>query len=140
MESKGLLSYLTGSLQVKMLLSFQCVVIIGGIVALVLGIRLYNRSIILQAKERVVNDLNVARMVYLDEINRIETVVQMTTERFFLKEGLARSQFELVERELQKVKIEKNFDFITLTDPQGIVQTAVGVRAPTVLPVVAGLG
>ncbi len=93
--------------------------------ALVLGIRLYNRSIILEAKERVANDLNAARMVYLDEINRIETVVQMTAERFFLKEGIARSQLEPIERELQRVKIKNSFDFITLTDPRGMVMLRV---------------
>ena len=121
MNKTGMLGYLTRSLQVKMLLSSQCVVVAGGIIALMLGIRLYGKSIFEQAQDRVANDLSAARMVYLQEVNTIETVVQMTAERFFIKEGLAQSRFERVEQELQRVKTQNSFDLLTLTDPRGIV-------------------
>ena len=112
-------NYLMRSLQVKTLFFFQCVVIVGGLVALTLGIILYGRTILQQAQDKVKIDLNSARMVYNGEIKDLETIVYMTSERFFLKEGITNSQFKQVEKELERVQIKNGLDFLTLTDNTG---------------------
>ncbi len=119
MKVSNLYNYLTRSLQVKTLFFFQCVVIIGGLVALSLGIILYGRTILQQAQDKVKIDLNSARMVYNEAIKDIETMVCMTSERFFLKEGLTNSRFEKVKKELRRIQIKNGLDFLTLTDNTG---------------------
>ena len=119
MKISNLYHYLTRSLQVKTLFFFQCVVIIGGLVALTLGILLYGRTILQQAQDKVKIDLNSARMVYNEAIKDIETMVCMTSERFFLKEGLTNGQYEKVKKEMKRIQIINGLDFLTLTDKKG---------------------
>ncbi len=119
MKISNLYHYLTRSLQVKTLFFFQCVVIIGGLVALTLGILLYGRTILKQAQDKVKIDLNAARMVYNEAIKDIETMVCMTSERFFLKEGLTNGQYEKVKKEMKRIQIINGLDFLTLTDKKG---------------------
>ena len=111
--------YLSTSLKVRTLLSFQCVVIAGGLIALTLGILLYNRTILKQAQDKVNIDLNSARMVFNQEIKYIETIVSLTTERFFLKEELSKGQCEQAKNELERIRMKCGMDFLTLTDPDG---------------------
>jgi len=111
--------YLSTSLKVRTLLSFQCVVIVGGLIALTLGILLYNRTILQQAQDKVQIDLNAARMVFNQEIKYIETIVSLTTERFFLKEELSKGQCEQAKNELERIRMKYGMDFLALTDSEG---------------------
>ena len=119
MKISDLYNYLTRSLQIKTLFFFQCVVIAGGLVALTLGIILYDRTFIQQAQDKVKIDLNSAWMVYNEAIKDVNTIVQMTSERFFLIGGLTVGKLEGVERELKRVRIKNDLDFLTLTNAEG---------------------
>ena len=85
MKFSNLYSYLTHSLRARILFFFQCVVIVGGLFALALGISLYDKTFMQQAQDKVKIDLNSAWMVYNEAIKDVATIVQMTSERFFLK-------------------------------------------------------
>jgi two-component system NtrC family sensor kinase len=115
-------NHLQSSLQTKILVFLQSLVIIGGLVALTLGILLYGRTILKQAEERGAIDLNSAWMVYNEAVKDVETIVRLTAEGSFLREGLtSASKLKHVKRELERIRIENHLDFLTLTDPQGIV-------------------
>ena len=119
MKISNLYNYLTRSLQVRTLFFFQCVVIAGGLFALTLGIILYDRTFIQQAQDKVKIDLNSARMVYNEAIKDVDTIVRMTSERFFLIEGLTAGKHEGVEKELKRLRIKNELDFLTLTNAEG---------------------
>lgn len=107
------------SLQAKIIVTFLSIVIIGGLVALTLGILLYGKTILKEAENKVRIDLNSAWMVYNEAIDDIKIIVQMTAERLFLAEGLRTGQFEQVERELKKIQVVYHLDFLTLVDRKG---------------------
>ena len=119
MQISNLYNYLTRSLQVRTLFFFQCVVIAGGLFALTLGIILYDRTFIQQAQDKVKIDLNSAWMVYNEAIKDVDTIVRMTSERFFLTEELTAGKLERVEKELKRVRIKNDLDFLTLTNAKG---------------------
>ena len=119
MKISNLYNYLTRSLQVRILFFFQCVLIAGGLFALTLGIILYDRTFIQQAQDKVKIDLNSARMVYNEAIKDVDTIVRMTSERSFLTEGLTAGKHEGVEKELKRLRIKNELDFLTLTNAEG---------------------
>ena len=122
MKISHLYNRLQSSLQTKILIFFQSMVIIGGLVALTLGILLYGRTILKQAQERARIDLNSAWMVYNESVKDVETIVRMTAEGFFLRQGFtSNSKLDHVKRELERIRIENRLDFLTLTDRQGMV-------------------
>jgi len=62
------------------------VIIICGLVAALVGMRLIVAGVINQAQDNVRNDLNSAREIYRQEAERIKDVVRFTALRFFLKD------------------------------------------------------
>ncbi|MDX1779139.1 MAG: cache domain-containing protein, partial [Thermodesulfobacteriota bacterium] len=76
-------------------------------------------DVIKRAQQKVQIDLNSAWMVYNERLRDIESVVSLTSERFFLREGIETNNLEKVKRELERVRIANNLDMLTLTDKEG---------------------
>ena len=75
------------SLRTKLAFSFILVVVAVGLASSLLGIRLVATDVIKRAQQKVQIDLNSAWMVYNDRLKDIESVVHLTSQRFFLQEG-----------------------------------------------------
>ena len=58
-------------------------IIICGLVATVVAIRLIGTGIISQAEDNVKIDLNIAKHIYQDEIQEIKALVHLSAQRFF---------------------------------------------------------
>ena len=107
------------SLRTKLIISFLAVIIICGLVATLVGVQLIGTGIISQAQDKVRTDLNSARHIYQDKIEKIKDVMRFTALRFFIKEALIRDDVETLERELELIRKRESLDILTLTDKSG---------------------
>ena len=119
------------SLRTKLAFSFILVVVAVGLASSLLGIRLVATDVIKRAQQKVQIDLNSAWMVYNERLKDIESVVYLTSQRFFLKEGFFSDDKEGLKRELERLRIENNLDVLTLTDKVG--KVLVRTKSPYVV-------
>lgn len=110
---------MTISLRAKLNISFLTVIVICGLVAALVGMRFIVTGIINQAQENVRNDLNSAREIYRQEVERIKDVVRFTASRFFLKDEIIANDKETLTRELDEIRKAEALDILTLTDKNG---------------------
>ena len=75
------------SLRWKLAFSFILVVVAVGLTSSILGIQMVATDVIKRAQQKVQIDLNSAWMVYNERLKDIESVVRLTSERFFLRNG-----------------------------------------------------
>ena len=120
------LTYL--SLRSKLAFSFLVVVVAVGLASSFIGIRLVATDVVKQAQQKVQTDLNSAWMVYNKRLKDIESVVRLTSQRFFLKEGIELDNRDILKRELERVRLENNLDILTLTNNRG--KVLVRTRTP----------
>lgn len=116
------------SLGTKLAFSFILVVVAVGLTSSLIGIRLVATDVVKRAQQKVQIDLNSAWMVYNERLRDIESVVRLTSERFFLKEGFALGNVDLLKRELERIRITYNLDVLSLTDNNG--KVLVRTRSP----------
>jgi two-component system NtrC family sensor kinase len=107
------------SLRTKLAFSFIIVVITVGLASSLLGIRMLANEIIAGAQLKVQIDLNSARMIYQERLKDTESVVRLTSERFFLRDSIAANDMNALKPELERVRIENDLDIFTLTDSNG---------------------
>ena len=105
----------------KLLLSYLPIIIVTSGVFTVVGIKLITTRILVEAQEKVRHDLNSAREIYLNQLNHINEVVQLTSTRFFLTDALLDGNIASVYDELIKVKENQHLDILSLTDATGVV-------------------
>jgi len=118
------------SLRAKLITSFLAVIIICGLVATAVAIRLIGTGIINQAQDKVRIDLNSARHIYQDEIRGIKALLRLTAQRFFIKNALLEKDIETLKRQLEEIRKAESLDILTLTDENG--QVIVRSRNPSV--------
>jgi two-component system NtrC family sensor kinase len=110
------------SLATKLILGFLLVIAIISAVFAVVGIQLIGDRVVEEAQEKVRNDLNAAREIYLSELDNIYDVIRFTADRNFLIEALVGRKFgdqEIID--LIKVKEREGLDILTITDETGTV-------------------
>ena len=72
-------------------------------------------------KEKVRNDLNAAREIYLNKLTHVDDVTRFTAARFFLRDAMSSDNIMLYKDELLRIKEEEGLDFFTVTDKYGYV-------------------
>lgn len=107
------------SLRTKLAISFILVVVAVGLASSFIGIRMVATYVVKRAQQKVQIDLNSAWMVYNERLKDIESVVGLTSQRFFLKQGITLDTKDVLKRELERVRIENDLDVLTLTDKLG---------------------
>ncbi len=118
------------ALRAKLVTSFLAVIIICGLVATLVGMRLIGTGIIRQAQDKVKNDLNSAQAIYLDETEKIKDVVRFTALRFFIREAILENDTARLVKELEEIRKAESLDVFTLTDKNG--RVIVRSRNPSV--------
>ncbi len=106
-------------LATRLILSFLLVIVIISTVFIVAGVQLIGNRIVAEAQEMVRRDLNAAREIYLNELERINDVVRFTATRFFLRDALLAHNLAQLKAELVNVKDREKLDILTLTDRNG---------------------
>jgi len=102
-----------------LILSFVVVILIGGLGSTIIGTNLVSTTLISQEKRNISHGLTSAWMVYNERLKDIESVVRLTSQRFFIKEGIVLDKIDMLKRELERLRIENNLDILTLTDNKG---------------------
>jgi two-component system NtrC family sensor kinase len=105
----------------KLILSFLLIIVIISVVFMVLGVRLISDRIVAEAQEKVRNDLNAAREIYLSKLTHIDDVTRFTASRFFLRDAMASGNLETAQDELLRIKEEEELDIFAVTDKYGYV-------------------
>ncbi len=103
----------------KLLLGILIIVAFISTIYMVVGVQLINNRIVSEAQDKVRHDLNAARELYLNDLDRISTTVGNNAERFFLKEALISGNLEEAFDELWKVRRREGLDILSLTDENG---------------------
>jgi len=117
-------------LKTKMIISSLTVIIICGLVATLVAIRLIGTGIINQAQDKVRTDLNSAREIYREESENLKDVVRFTALRFFIKEAIRDNNLELLQKELEEIRNSESLDILVLTDKNG--RVIVRTRNPSI--------
>jgi two-component system NtrC family sensor kinase len=107
------------SLKAKLIISFLAVIVICGLVATLVAIRLIGTGIINQAQDKVRIDLNSAREIYREESENLKDVVRFTALRFFIKDAIRDNDVESLQKGLEKIRNAESLDILTLTDENG---------------------
>ncbi|MCP4605484.1 MAG: hypothetical protein GY847_34020, partial [Proteobacteria bacterium] len=123
LHEKGLLIATKNGIRIpistKLILGFLLVIVVTSIVFIVAGIQLIGNRIVAEAQEKVRNDLNAAREIYLSELSHLDDVARFTADRFFLRDALSFGNIKLAAEELIKVRERENLDILTITDNSG---------------------
>ncbi len=107
------------SIGAKLVLSFLIIVAFISVIYMIVGVQLISNRIVSEAQDKVRHDLNAARELYLGDLDRINAVVSLTAERFFLKDAILAENLESAYHELRRVKKQASLDVLTLTDEKG---------------------
>jgi len=105
----------------KLVLTFVLIIVIISAFFMVIGIRLISDRIIAEAQEKVRNDLNAAREIYLGNLSHIDNIVRFTGDRFFLRDALLSGNIDQAAAELTRIKNQEGLDVLTITDKYGYV-------------------
>jgi two-component system NtrC family sensor kinase len=105
----------------KLILSFLVTITLTSAVFLFVGIQLIDKRVVAQAQEKVKHDINAAREIYQGEMRHLTDVVQLTANRFFLKEAIESGDPNMIVDELIQVREREGLDILTMTDENGIV-------------------
>jgi two-component system, NtrC family, sensor kinase len=108
-------------LRLKFTLSFLVVICFGGIITLTLGTRLEHQTIISLAQAKVEHDLDAAWMVYQEKINDIRDLVRVSAMRESLQRALESGDLDILNRYLNRVRLDFGLDVLTITNQKGIV-------------------
>jgi len=107
------------SLKTRLVTSFLAVILICGLVATLVGMRLIGTGIIRQAQEKVRNDLNSAKEIYQQESEALKDIIRLTALRFFIKDALLNNDMTTLTKELGSIRKAESLDILTLTDHSG---------------------
>lgn len=118
------------ALRLKLVTSSLAVIIICGLVATLIGMQLIGTGVIGQAQDKVRNDLNSAREIYREEIEKVKNVIRFTALRFFIRDAILDNDIETLIEQLGQVREREGLDILTLTDESG--QVIARSQNPTV--------
>ena len=104
-----------------MILGFLVIIIMTSALFMVAGVKTISNRIVEEGQEKVRNDLNAAREIYLNKLENITGVIRLTANRYLVREALLYGNLEPALEQLIEIKEEEKLDFITITDQYGYV-------------------
>ena len=109
------------SIATKMILGFLVIIIMTSALFMVAGVQTISNRIVEEGQEKVRNDLNAAREIYLNKLEHITGVVRLTANRYLVREALLYGNLEPAMEQLIEIKEEEKLDVLTITDKYGYV-------------------
>ena len=103
----------------RILLSFLSVIAVLTLSFASWGFHVVGRDIGERTQTQVARDLNSARGIYREEIDRIRAVVRLTAARFFLKNRLLDHDLAKLGHDLDEIREAESLDVLTLADAAG---------------------
>jgi len=109
----------TKKLRSRIVVPFDIIIVTFSLLVAVLGYYVIKIDIIKRAQTKVKNDLNSAREIYTQEIEKVKDVVRFTANRFFINNAIVTQDNETLDTELGKIRTSESLDVLTLTDSSG---------------------
>ncbi len=110
----------------RLILGFLLIIVITGAVFSAAGVQLMGSRIVSEAQEKVRNDLNAAREIYLSKLNHINDVIRFTADRVLLMNALLSGDVAPATDALGKVRERERLDVLAVTDRSGRVLLRAG--------------
>jgi two-component system NtrC family sensor kinase len=105
----------------KIILSFIVICLVTNVIFTITGIRLMANRIVAETQDRINNDLNAAREIYLGEATHINDIVRSNARRNVTKDVLISGMTMSTLLDLVNVKESEGLDILTLVDKNGTV-------------------
>ena len=109
------------SIATKMILGFLVIIIMISALFMAAGVRTISNRIVEEGQEKVRNDLNAAREIYLSRLEHITGTVRLTANRYLVREALLTGDTEPAMEQLVQIIAEEKLDVLTITDQYGYV-------------------
>ena len=110
------------SIATRLSLSLLAIIILSGLLFTVVGVTTISSLIVNDAEDRVKNDLNTARLIYLDKLDSLRQEAEFTAVRTFMEDVLLQKNISQdYINALKSFKANESLDVLTLTDSNGIV-------------------
>ncbi len=103
----------------KLMLAFVLMIVSIGAIFLVIGVQLTGNRVVAEAQDKVRNDLNAARVIYVSQLQKISAVVCYTADRDLLREAVPAEDMDEVYEELIKVGNIAGLDMFGVTNKYG---------------------
>jgi two-component system NtrC family sensor kinase len=110
------------SIATRLSLSLLAIIILSGLLFTVVGVTTISSLIVNEAEDRVKNDLNTARLIYLDKLDSLRQAAEFATVQTFIQDVLLQKNISQdYINALKSFKANERLDVLTLTDGNGIV-------------------
>ncbi|MFA5191509.1 MAG: cache domain-containing protein [Verrucomicrobiia bacterium] len=103
----------------KLIVGFLLVCLIVGITFGVVGIHIIGGLVVEEAQEKVRTDLNVAREIYLNHLDRISDKVRFVANRFSVRDGMVQRDRTKLLGMLASVREREKLDVLGIVDAFG---------------------
>ena len=107
------------TLRMRIVVPFDIVILTFSLLVAAFGYYIIQKDIMERAQTKVKNDLNTARLIYLQEVDRVRNVIRFTAVRFFLKDAISENDLKTLSQELNRIRIAESLNVLTLTDSSG---------------------
>jgi two-component system NtrC family sensor kinase len=109
----------TKKLRSRIVVPFDIIIVTFSLLVAVLGYYVIKIDIIKRAQTKVKNDLNSAREIYTQELEKVKDVIRFTADRFFINDAISTQDNETLDKELNRIRTSESMDILTLTDASG---------------------
>ena len=107
------------SLKVRILLSFLTIISVLSLLTALLGFYTIKNDIINIAQNKVKNDLDFTSEIYKQESINLENTIRLTAMRFLLRGAILEHKTEILQEQLNNIRITEGLDILTLLDKNG---------------------
>ncbi|MBD3420947.1 MAG: HAMP domain-containing protein [Chitinivibrionales bacterium] len=107
-------------LRTRLLKYFGILVIVFGALSAFIGVQVVRKEILTRANTQVLSDLNSAWSVMSAEMEKLEMVLKMTSDRPQLVDACNEAAWksEVIKSQLEKVRMRYGLDFLSVADPK----------------------
>ncbi len=119
------------TLRFKLTASMLSIVLIVGVATIIIGLRLINNNIVLQAYHQVENDLKTAQYIYNGKINTIHLFTKHLSSLPYVKEAILANNRQVLLGKMKEVKEELELDILNITDMNGRIIVRAGNQKTT---------
>ena len=120
----------TDSIRFKLIASLIAVSFFIGLISLLVGGNLLYRSVLAEANDRVRQDLNVARVIYDERIDKVRMALEITALAPGFRAAFSAHNQRVVLKTAGELSRRLNLDFWTITDVGGRVVYRLNTGAP----------
>jgi len=106
-------------IRTKLILSFLAIVLIVGVASISIGIKIINDNVIGQAYDDVQTDLNTIKYFFNERVHFKMRFLEYLSYLETLRAAIVVNNRRMIAEKLREVKLEVEFDILTVTDARG---------------------